>query len=67
LIANNEYQLWSLNEIKQKEQINGVVIKLTFNCDESVTNNTIEIPLTNGVPFGKDIREQTVYLDEKTE
>lgn len=65
LISNNKYQLWSLNGIMDKEQINGLVIKLTFNCDESITNNVIEIPLTGGKPFGSELREQIVYFDNE--
>lgn len=59
-----EYTLWSLDKLKNKSGVNGLVIKLDFDCADSYGNDEIEIPLINGVPFGNDIRRQEVFLDK---
>lgn len=60
--TRNEYPLWSLNEIKDKTQVNDLVIRLKFDCDETVNNHTIDIPIIQGKPFGKENKEQDLYL-----
>lgn len=60
--TRNEYPLWSLNGIKNKALINDLVIRLKFNCDETVSNHTIDIPIIQGKPFGKENKEQDIYL-----
>ncbi len=57
-----DYQLWSLNFLKHKSEINNLTIRLTF--DKGETLATTEIPIVNGVPFGKNEREQTAYIDD---
>ncbi|MDR2918839.1 MAG: hypothetical protein LBV72_05690 [Tannerella sp.] len=60
--TRNEYPLWSLNGINNKAQINDLVIRLKFDCDETVSNHIIDIPIIQGKPFGKENKEQDIYL-----
>ncbi|MGB4776650.1 MAG: hypothetical protein WBP45_15840 [Daejeonella sp.] len=55
---NNEYELWSLDGTKSKDQINNISLKVLFECADERQFNAIVIPITNGKPFGKDDKVQ---------
>ena len=54
----NEYTLWSLNKISNKKEINNISLEIAFECNEFSKNDTITIPIVNGMPFGKDNKIQ---------
>ncbi|HEV8513050.1 MAG TPA: hypothetical protein VGQ59_07220 [Cyclobacteriaceae bacterium] len=57
------YDLWSLSEIKSKNEINNITIRILPNCYvPGKILPVIEIPIINGKPFGKDDRNQEVSL-----
>lgn len=56
--ATNEYEIWSLNNIKDKEDINGINLQIVFECDPELKLDTINIPIIKGKPFGKDDKIQ---------
>ena len=60
LYDDDSYMLWSLDKVKIKSGINGVSVKVSFPCDESM--KPITIPFINGLPFGKDQQEQSISL-----
>lgn len=64
-MVNNEFTFWSLNKIDNKNQINNLQIKLSYDCDERIGKHTIVIPIINGLPFGKDIKEQEISFGQK--
>jgi hypothetical protein len=51
------FDLWSLNGIKAKEQINDIKIVLKIN-----DKNVLEIPIIEGKPYGKSNRIQEVTI-----
>lgn len=57
---NDSYMLWSLDKLKLISGINGVSVKVSFPCDSSI--KPITIPIVNGLPFGKDQKEQFLSL-----
>jgi len=60
-----KYTFWSLNnKIHDKNSIDNLVIRLTFQSDKEAINNVIEIPIINGKPFGKEEKAQEIYLIE---
>lgn len=56
--ATNEFEIWSLNNIKDKEDINGINLQIVFDCDPELKLDTINIPIIKGKPFGKDDKIQ---------
>ena len=56
----NEYELWSLNNIKNRNQIDGIIIQLSFWSQCRLVYDIIQIPIINGLPFGKDINVQEI-------
>ena len=56
------YDIWSLKGIKDEHQINGVKILLEYDRDNHTDISSIEIPIINGKPFGKDIKIQEVEI-----
>lgn len=58
LKGDNEYQLWSLDGIKSKNEINNISLKVVFECADDCKFNIIVIPITNGKPFWKDEKIQ---------
>jgi hypothetical protein len=61
----NEYSLWSLNKLEEKEKINNLTLKVAFWCDSSLNIDTISIPIINGRPFGKIDKQQFISLQQK--
>lgn len=59
------YKFWSLNKVKTKDGVNGIIIQLDLDCDLDGNLDTINIPIINGKPFGKDERIQEYNFDEK--
>lgn len=57
---NNEYHLWSLDKIDNKNQINNIQLKIAFDCDNATSLDTLKIPIINGKPFGKNERVQMI-------
>lgn len=59
----NEYLIWSLDNIKNKQDINGITLQVVFDCDPELKLDTISIPIIKGMPFGKDEKIQVInYL-----
>lgn len=56
--STNEYEIWSLDNIKNKEDINGINLQIVFDCDPELKLDTINIPIIKGKPFGKDDKIQ---------
>jgi len=63
--VNNEYQLWSFNELKNKDDINNMSLKVVFECTTEDKLDTVEIPIINGKPFGKDEKIQEYSYRKK--
>ncbi|MCX8473537.1 MAG: hypothetical protein ORN85_07805 [Sediminibacterium sp.] len=58
--VENEYTFWSLNEIKNKSQINNLTLKVAYWCGAEPILDTLVIPIINGKPFGNDERNQVI-------
>ncbi|MBS4062769.1 MAG: hypothetical protein KG029_20405 [Bacteroidetes bacterium] len=58
--VSNEYEIWSLDNIKTKEEINGINLQIVFDCDPELKLDTINIPIINGKPFGKTDKIQEI-------
>ncbi|HWW41410.1 hypothetical protein [Pedobacter sp.] len=65
LLENNEYEFWSLNNIKTEDLINNITLKFSCACYSDVSKDTLEIPIINGKPFGKDERQQVLTYTPK--
>ena len=62
---SNEYSFWSLNNAKNKNQINRLSLKIAFDCDNDLHLDTISIPIINGLPFGKNVKNQEFVYRRK--
>jgi hypothetical protein len=56
----NRYELWSLNKIQNKNQMDGFDIKLTFYCEDG--EHMIKTPIVKGKFFGKEQKTQEINL-----
>lgn len=61
-IFENEYQLWDLENIDNVSQIGNLFIRVKYLCDPYFTIEEVEIPVSQGKPFGKDERVQSITL-----
>lgn len=60
--SENEYEIWSVNNSKAKDEINGVTIQVLFECTPEIKFDTISIPIINGRPFGNvDKMQEVLY------
>ncbi len=62
---SNEYLFSSLSNVKNTNQINGLSLKIAFDCDNDLHLDTISIPIINGLPFGKNIKNQEFVYKRK--
>jgi hypothetical protein len=58
----NEYTLWSLNGCNSKASVNNITIQIVFDCDYKQKKITLSVPIIKGKPFGKEYRQQIVFL-----
>jgi len=58
----NEYTLWSLNGCNSKALVNNITIQIVFDCDYKHKKITLSFPIIKGKPFGKEDRQQIVFL-----
>jgi len=63
----DDYVLWSLNQINKKSSISNIAIRLTYPSIPFIGNNldsvVFDIPIINGVPFGKEETNQEIYIE----
>jgi len=57
----NEYTIWSLNKIRNQGDINGLTIRIKYDCESELNAVPIDIPIIGGKPFGKDSRDQELH------
>lgn len=58
--VSNEYTFWSLNNIRSQNDVNNLTIRITYDCESDANSKPIDIPIINGKPFGKDLRNQEI-------
>jgi len=61
-VWENEFSVWNLDAIESKSQVNNIAVELVFDC---TSQRVVQIPLINGLPFGKNERKQTISLPLK--
>lgn len=66
-VFEDEYQLWDLESIESEIEIRNIAISLVYQCEEYYPVDPIVIPVTRGMPFGKNERFQEVNLIHKVE
>lgn len=59
----NQYDLWSLEHSKSPRQLNGLTIRVNFDCDPKL--GVVDIPLIDGQPFGKTDTNQEYLINGK--
>jgi len=60
---NNQYDLWSLENVRTVDQINNISLNVIFECDPKLEH--IVVPIVNGMPYGNSKRIQEVVLKKK--
>ncbi len=60
--VENEYQLWDLEMIESRDDIRNISMQVIYQCDEYYSVKPIIIPISKGMPFGRDSILQTVTL-----
>jgi len=60
---HQELRLWSFNNAKNLQGLDFLGLKIQFDGD-SVSQTPIEIPIKNGLLFGDNGSEQTIYVDK---
>ena len=63
--ASNEHTLWSLDKINSSALVNGISIKVAFNCETELHVKPLYIPIINGMPFGKSSKNQEISYKYK--
>jgi arginine utilization protein RocB len=58
----NEYTLWSFNQVEDASKISNLIIRFKMNCMEGQNIKALDIPITNGMPFGKNIHKSELTL-----
>jgi hypothetical protein len=56
--TKNEYTFWSLDKISNQVEVNGLTIRITYDCESKSNLAPIEIPIIGGKPFGRNARDQ---------
>jgi hypothetical protein len=62
--STNEYEIWSIENIKTKEDISGINLQIVFDCDPELKLDTINIPIINGKPFGNSTKIQELQYEQ---
>jgi hypothetical protein len=60
--TRNEYTLWSFDKVENAAEISNLKIRLKMYCMGEQNMKAIEIPIMNGMPFGKNIHNQTLTV-----
>ena len=63
--TSNESTLWSLDKINKIALVNNLTIKVVFNCETQLHLKPLNIPIINGMPFGKPSKNQEINYKYK--
>lgn len=59
----NEYTLWSLDNIDNEYLIDNLIIEFKLDCLDKKDFKFINVPIINGKPFGKDDKNQEITIE----
>ncbi|MVM35401.1 hypothetical protein GO755_35600 [Spirosoma sp. HMF4905] len=62
--GSKQYDLWSQEHNKSPRELNGLTIRVNFDCDSKL--GIIDIPLVNGRPFGKEDKNQVYQVKNRS-
>ena len=58
----NEYTLWSFDNVDNEYLIDKLTVKFRLNCFDKKNVASLDIPIINGKPFGKDNKNQVITI-----